>query len=335
MVSIKEVARVAGVSIATVSRYINNPDLVKDATRKRVQAAIEQTEYSPNTLARNFRLGKSGIVVVVVPEIGDPFFDAVMQGINEVAKEQHYNILIRETRSESISAEEYNQMIFSKQADGIILLASSCPFNPGTQKTQQPIIVCCESVNPELSSYPSVRIDNSAAAHEATSYLIQQGHKRIAFISGDQNSLLTVDRERGYRQAMQDAGLTIEKQWLVEGKMDLDGARSATRQLLALQKRPSAIFCANDQMAMAAMHEIKQAKLRIPEDISVMGFDDIRYAEIVDPPLSTIAQPGAAIGKQSMLRLCQAIAGNNIGSDAEIVAHKLLIRHSTGPAPSV
>lgn len=336
MASIQDVAKIAGVSIATVSRYINNPDQVKSATRDKVQKAITSTGYSPNTLARNFRRGKSGIILVVVPTIADPFFEGVMSGIMQVADELHYSIFIRETRKNSLTADEYSNMIFSKQADGIILLASLCPFTPPTttnsQKTQ-PIIISCESVVPELAHFPSVRIDNIAAAKEATDYLINLGHKRIGFIYGSRTLTLTLDRERGYQRAMKQAKLAVEDGWVVEGSLSLDGARKATRKLLNHQNPPTAIFCANDEMAMGTLHEIKSAKLSVPEDISVVGFDDIRYAEILDPPLTTIAQPAEEIGERTMHRLYKAIEGRDIGTEEEIVPHKLIIRRSTSAPP--
>lgn len=336
MASIKDVAKIAGVSIATVSRYINNPEQVKEKTRDKVASAIAQTGYAPNTLARNFRRGKSGIIFVVLPSIGDPFFEGVMKGIQSVAAEQHYSIFIRETQFNTLTADDYSNMILSKQADGIILLASLCPFSPGNMKkngNQLPIIISCESVAPELSHFPSVRIDNVAAAKEATAYLVSQGHKDIGFVYGSHTSTLTQDRERGYRRAMKEAKLNIADGWVVEGGLTLDGARKATRNLLNHPNRPTAIFCANDEMAMGTLHEIKSAKLSVPDDISVIGFDDIRYAEVLDPPLTTIAQPSEEIGERTMHRLCKAIEGRDIGAEPEIVPHKLVIRRSTGTAP--
>jgi len=337
MASIKDVAQMANVSIATVSRYVNNPEQVKEATRNKVQAAISESGYAPNTLARNFRRGKSGIIFVVLPSIGDPFFEGVMKGIQCIAEEQHYSIFIRETQFDTLTADDYSNMIFSKQADGIILLASICPITPtnlsDVNRKRQPIIISCESVTPELSHFPSVRIDNMSASMEATDYLIGLGHKNIAFIYGTHTSTLTQDREHGYQRAMKAAKLPIAEGWVLEGALTIDGARIATRKLLNHPERPTAIFCANDEMAMGALYEIKSAKLRIPEDISVLGFDDIRYAEILDPPLTTIAQPTEEIGRRTMQRLISAIEGQDIGVEAEIVPHKLLVRSSTGPAP--
>ncbi|MEM9301756.1 MAG: LacI family DNA-binding transcriptional regulator [Pseudomonadota bacterium] len=338
-VSIKEVAKLAGVSIATVSRCVNNPERVKEQTRLKVQEAIMQTGYTPNTLAQSFRRGRTQMVMVVLPSVGDPFFTRVMRGIRIAARAKRYSIMIDETQFNTLTEDEIGAMVVSKQADGIILLAALSPF--GNQvlsaKSQRalPIVVGCEVLSPELASFPSVHIDNVAAAIEATEFLLYKGHTKIAFIQGERSSLLTKDREFGYRAAMKRAELPIEDGWVVEGRMTLAGAIQATRELLNHARKPTAIFCANDEMAIGCYHEIKAAGLRIPEDISVMGFDDIRYAEVMDPPLTTIFQPAEEIGERVMYRLCRAIEDGNGDGDSqpEIVPHKLIVRQSVSSPP--
>ncbi|MBB5213007.1 LacI family DNA-binding transcriptional regulator [Microbulbifer hydrolyticus] len=337
--SIKKVAKLAGVSTATVSRYLNSPEQVKEKTRNKVRAAIEETGYAPNTLARNFRRGKTSLIVVVLPSIGDPFLESVMRGVWKVADELGYSILIRDTQSNSHDFDEYTDLVFSKQADGILLLASISPFGEAEARrgpsgqAHPPLVLGLESVSAELSQFPSVRVDNVAAAADGTEYLIQLGHKRIGFITGKPDSLLTHDREKGYRDAMHKAKLNVAPEWVVEGEQTIEGARRATRQLLELEQRPTAIFCANDEMALGALYEVKQAGLRVPQDISVIGFDDIRYAEIADPPLTTIAQPAEEIGERSMRRLCEAIEGKENNTAAETVPHRLVVRKSSANAP--
>ena len=337
-VSIKEVARMAGVSIATVSRCVNNPEKVTEKTRLKVQKAILETGYSPNTLAQSFRRGRTNLVMVVLPSIGDPFFTDVMRGIRTAAKAKGYSVVIEETQFNTMTADEIGAMLVSKQTDGIILLASMSPF--GTEilsaksRRRLPIVIGCETISPELAEFPSVHIDNVAAAKEATNYLISQGHRRIAMIYGQASSLLTKDREYGYRAAMNQARLAIEEGWVVEGELSIEGAIRATRKLLNHQHRPTAVFCANDEMAIGCLHAVKSAGLRVPDDISVMGFDDIRYAEVTDPPLTTIGQPAEEIGERVMYRLCREIEdGRNGETTPEIVPHELIVRQSVaGPA---
>ena len=259
-VSIKDVARLAGVSIATVSRCLNTPDQVREPTREKVRKAIHQTGYSPNTLAQSFRRGKTHIIMIVLPSVGDPFFTDVMRGIRTVARKRGYSLLINETQFNTMTEDEIGAMLVSRQVDGIALLASMSPF--GTQvlsahsRRALPIVIGCETLSPELSQFPSIHIDNRSAADEATKYLIDQGHRRIAFVSGAADSLLTKDREEGYRLAMKRANIEIQEGWVAEGKMTIEGALEATHKLLNLSPRPTDIFCANDEMAIACMHGI-------------------------------------------------------------------------------
>lgn len=335
-VSIKEVAKLASVSIATVSRCINNPEKVTQKTRLKVQEAIVATGYSPNTLAQSFRRGRTNLIMVVLPSIGDPFFTAVMHGIRSAAKAKGYSVLIEETQHDTMTADEVNAMLVSRQTDGIILLATMSPFGTevlsANSRRRLPIVVGCEKVSSELADLPSVHIDNVSAAREATSYLISQGHERIGMIYGQVSSLLTRDRELGYRAAMKAAKLPINTGWVTEGKLSIAGARQATRELLNQPDRPTAIFCANDEMAIGCLHEVKAAGLSVPDDMSVIGFDDIRYAEVMDPPLTTISQPAAEIGERVVYRLCRRIdeGRGNGDNESEIVPHKLVIRDSVG-----
>ena len=335
-VSIKDVARLAGVSIATVSRCLNDPERVRPDTRKRVQSAIDETGYSPNTLAQSFRRGKTHVIMVVLPSVGDPFFTEVMAGIRDVASEQGYSLLINETQFNTMTADQIGSMVVSRQADGIALLASLSPFGTrvlsATSHRALPMVIGCETITPELSSYPGIHIDNVAAAKEATHYLLGLGHERIAFIYGEHKTLLTQDRENGYREAMTEANKTIDSGWVVEGKLTLEGAIEATEGLLANPIRPTAIFCANDEMAMGCLHAVKAAGLRVPDDISVVGFDDSRYAQIMDPPLTTIRQPARKIGERVMQRLLAEIEnGRSHDAEPEIVPHELVIRSSAAP----
>ena len=332
-VSIRDVARVAGVSIATVSRVVNSPDKVAQETRLKVQEAILETGYSPNTLAQSFRRGRTNLIMVVLPSIGDPFFSGVMRGIQNAARDKGYSVIIEETQLNTLTADEVGAMLVSNQTDGIILLASVSPFGTNLlsakSRRRLPVVIGCETVSLELENFPSVHIDNVAAATEATDYLVSLGHERIAMISGQKSSLLTRDRESGFRAAMKRANLQIREGWIVEGNMSLFGARIATRQLLNHEFPPTAIFCANDEMAIGCLHEIKAAGLTVPGDISIVGFDDMRYAEVTDPPLTTIRQPAEAIGERAMQRLCRQIENVN-GDNAlpEIVPHQLVVRES-------
>ena len=317
--SINEVALVAGVSIATVSRYINTPDQVAKKTRLKVQSAIRQTGYTPNTLAQKLRRGRSHHILVAVPSVGDPFFSAVMRGVREAARQRGYTVFIRETRQEALTIKEMNAILDSKQADGIVLL-NNMTFVAG---------------KPGLSADPqrrpaAIHIDNVAAAATMTSFLVDHGHRRIAMIfSGRKPSF--IDRERGYRAAMQAAHLDVADELVIDAENSLEGGREAARSLLGLDNRPSAIFCGSDEIAIGCMHEIHRAGLRVPADISVAGFDDTRYAAVSNPPLTTIRQPAEKMGACLIEKLCLALEDDSQDDGAgEIVPHQLVVRASVG-----
>jgi LacI family repressor for deo operon, udp, cdd, tsx, nupC, and nupG len=278
------------------------------------------------------------MVMAVLSSVGDPFFRQVMLGIRAVADDAGYSIIIDETAGNTITADEIGTRIATGQADGIILLAALSPFGAevvsDVRRHKLPIVIGCETMSPDLSQYPAVRVDNVAAAMDATTHLIDRGHRRIAMIYGLESSLLTRDREKGYRAAMLRAGLLVDPDWVVEGKLTIEGAGEAARHLLAVRRPPTAIFCANDEMALGCMHAIKAAGRSIPRDMSVIGFDDIPYAAVADPPLTTIRQPAEEIGRKVMQRLCREIDGDAPeGSAPEIVSHELVVRQSVARWP--
>lgn len=334
MTSIRDVAQHAGVSNGTVSRYFHEPERVHKDTRKRIQQAIEQLDYSPNTLARNFRLGKTKLILVMVWTIGDPFYGDVLTGITRVAKQRGYHIHIREVASGSLSNHDLNDIVTSRQADGIIVLGGAAPFRRDDVQSQfaahPAIVVCGETADPELHHYPRVQIDGFAAAREVTSYLIGLGHRRIAFMRGEPGSSLVQDRETGYRAAMEDAGIDVLDEWFAEGNLIISDARRATRQLMNSDITPSAIVCANDEMALGTMAELQAMQLKVPDDVSVVGFDNTRYAEVSNPPLTTVAQPAQDIGETGMYRLLQAIRDPTSEVGLVHLPHRLIIRQSTG-----
>ncbi|WP_352297797.1 LacI family DNA-binding transcriptional regulator [Pseudoalteromonas sp. 20-MNA-CIBAN-0454] len=334
MSSVKDVAKSAGVSTATVSRYFNAPEQLRESTRNKVTAAIKMTGYSMNSLARNFRRGKSNVIVVVIPSIGVPHFGDVLKGIETVAREKGFSIMIIDTQFNTMPFDKMANTFFSNQADGIILLGSVSPFKDAlsrsnSSKSHPPIIVSCENATPDISNFPSVRIDNEAASTAATEHLIALGHQKIAFISGSLSSSVSGEREVGYRLAMNKHNLPTLEDLITGGNLTIEDGRRITRRLLNQSPRPTAILCANDEMALGSIYEIKNSGLKVPEDISVIGFDNIRYAEISDPPLTTIAQPGEEIGEKTMYQLCHIIEGLEVKSTPSIVPHQLIIRSST------
>lgn len=335
-VSIKEVARIAGVSIATVSRCINSPEKLTKETRQTVQSAILRTGYRPNALAQSFRRGHTNTITIVLASIGDPYFAAVVRGIRAVVRTRDYSIAIVETRLDRQPHENIGDLLATSQTDGIIMLA-----NPAEHQDLSALLSVPQRVPlvfgyqvSERAAVYSVGIDNIAAAADAIGHLIACGHKRIAMISGEISSSISADRESGYRTAMSAASLTVGGNMVVDGGWTIPGARWATRMLLAGNPQPTAIFCANDEMALGCLHELKSAGVSVPADMSVVGFDDVRYAEITDPPLTTVRQPAEDIGRRVALNLFRSIEeGPHSDVGTEIVEHELVVRQSVASPP--
>lgn len=332
MVTIKEVARLAGVSTATVSRTLAAPDKVAKVTRERVMRAVRDSGYVPNTLGRNFRQRRSNLVLVLVPDISNPFFSSIIRGIERVAGEQGYRILLGDTQYNASRQRDYSELVTQRQADGIICLGMDIPFSyrkgrKSIDPAWPPFVMACEYDG--QIPVPTVCIDNEAAALAAVGELIALGHRNIAFINGPEASPICRDRLAGYRRALTEAGITPRQPWWRHGDFSLASGHREMRRLLAQKQRPSAVFCANDEMAMGAMRAAREAGLDLPGELSVMGFDDIDVAAYAWPSLSTVRQPRDAIGVQAMRLMLDLLQGRTAPQERVILPHEIVLREST------
>jgi len=333
MATIRNVADIAGVSVATVSRTLQQPERVSPKTRARVTSAIEQTGYRPNLMAVKFRSGKTHSLVVLVPTVANLFFARVISGMQEAAAERGYALLLGNTLGNPTLEAEYVRMVQTSQADGVIQLRAHNPFEQlhASDSSLLPMVNACEVL--ESSLFPTVTLDNQSAAKAMTEYLLSLGHKRIGLIKGPNSSPLTQDRLRGYQQALAAAGIPFKDELLFEGDFTLQSGYDAATRMLENAHRPTALFCENDETAIGAIKALKQAGLRIPHDISVAGFDDIAFSAFTDPPLTTIAQPAEEFGHTSVSLLVDVLNGKIKKAPRVILPYELVIRSSTGPAP--
>ncbi|PML44893.1 DNA-binding transcriptional regulator CytR [Vibrio lentus] len=331
MATMKDVAQLAGVSTATVSRALMNPEKVSVSTRKRVETAVLEAGYSPNTLARNLRRNESKTIITIVPDICDPYFAEIIRGIEDAAVENDYLVLLGDSGQQKKRESSFVNLVFTKQADGMLLLGTDHPFDVSKpeQKNLPPMVMACEFA-PELE-LPTVHIDNLTSAFEAVNYLAQLGHKRIAQISGPATATLCKFRQQGYQQALRRAGVSMNPAYSTVGDFTFEAGAQAVRQLLALPEQPTAIFCHNDAMAIGAIQEAKKLGLRVPQDLSIVGFDDIQFAQYCDPPLTTISQPRYEIGRQAMLMMLDLLKGNDVQAGSRLLEAKLVVRGSTAP----
>lgn len=326
MTTIKDVARIAGVSTATVSRAMISPDKVSEKTRLKVEAAIAESGFSPNVMARNLRRSESKTVVVIVPDIANMFFANVVRGIQSIALQEGYKVLLGDSIHTVEQAKVYLNLVSSKQADGIISLTSELPKEV-RQGTSIPMVMACEYFSD--FPIPTVRIDNQLAAQRAVEYLISMGHRNIGCISGPLNNPLCTARKQGYQQALQQANISSDLQAIEEGDFSFQSGYSAFMNL-SNHHEITALFCFSDIMALGAMKAALKLGLKVPEDLSIIGFDDLVLAEYATPALTTVRQPQEDIGKTAMKVMLKILSGGKVSNDT-VIATQLLVRDSTAP----
>ena len=330
-VGLKDIAADAGVSIATVSHALRNPGRVSEATREKVLAAADRIGYTPNKLAASLRTARSGNIVVIIPDVTDSFNSGIIGAIERVAHRRGYSVLLGDTQGSAVREREFAAMTLSHQADGIILMSHRLPFADefGGSAGLPPIVNGCEFTGD--ARVPLVAIDDVAAARDATRHLLEGGHRRIAAITGDIQSTSSRDRLRGYRAALEEAGLAPEERLVVHGAYSLKAGEHAAGQLLLQKRRPTAVFCFSDDIALGCMYALRQNGFDVPGDISVIGFDDIPFARYCAPPLTTVAQPTEEIGKTCATLLLDLIEGAAPPRARHILPHRLVVRESTRP----
>lgn len=329
MTTMKDVAEMAGVSTATVSRALMNPEKVSTVTRQKVEQAVLAVGYSPHALSRNIKRNESRTILVIVPDISDPFFADVIQDIEHAAAQQGYLILIGDCAQQTQQERTFVNLIITKQIDGMLLLGSNLPFDASKEEQRNlPPMVMANEFAPELE-LPTVHIDNLTAAYEAVNYLHELGHKRIACIAGPESLPLSHYRLQGYIQALRRNGITVDNDYIIRGDFSYEAGAQSFAALMELPHPPTAIFSHNDVMAVGAIWQAKQLGLRIPQDVSLVGFDDLKLSQFCDPPLTTVAQPRYQIGQQAMLLLLEQLQGHSVQSGSRLLDTELIIREST------
>lgn len=325
--TVKEIAAAANVSVATVSRALQRPEIVNETTRQRIQEVVKRLGYTPNALARNLRTARTRLIVALLPDIANPFFSEVIRGIEQVAHENGYSVLLGETQGSTVREQAYADMVAARQADGIITMSPRVPAIP--IQGRLPVVNACEYVKDGQVS--SVYIDNIAAAGVAVDYLLMLGHREIAFLAGPPSSPISVDREQGYRLALQRAKLSASAALTVAGDFSIESGERAVELLLSRGKPFTALFCSNDEMAIGALRALSSHGLRVPEDVSVVGFDDIRFARYTSPPLTTVAQPKNALGREAMSMLLELLSDPQVPPRKRVLTADLVVRGSTAP----
>lgn len=327
MATIQEVAQAAKVSVATVSRYLNNPDIVAKATAQRVDEAIQELNYEPSILGRNLRKSESRLLIVLIPSISNPFYTEIINGIEDTAIEQGYNILLCQTDSNPSREAIYFNLIKNQLADGIISMDPTVNRQNLIEIAKEfPLVQCSEYDEEGIISY--VTINNELAAYHAVKHLIKIGHKKIGMINSAEKFLYARERKQGYERALREFGLPIHSDWIYTAEnLKFDTGRQAMGNLLNQDASLTAVFAVSDILAIGALKEINAQGLYVPEDIAVIGFDKINFSNMTDPTLTTIAQPMYQMGNMSAQMLINKIKGEK--TESITLDHELIIREST------
>lgn len=331
MVKIVDVARHAGVSTATVSRVLNSHPKVADDLRERVQRSVNALGYTVNVAARSLRTRKSSKILIVVPDISNPFFGDVIRGAEEAAREAGFSIIVGDTDGDALVENQYAALLDRQEVDGLAILGHRVPEPIRRLLDREdgavPVVHACE-YGPDLG-LPSVHIDNVAAGADAVEHLLRLGHRHIGLVTGPLQSPLSRDRLAGARKAAEAApGSSLEVR---HGDFSIASGFAAAGELIAAGV--SAIFCFGDEMALGALRALADAGLACPRDMSVVGFDDIRFAQFSQPRLTTIAQPRHRIGRTTVEILLRRLQGELDEAVSVSLPHELVVRDSTG-APS-
>ncbi|SAK67674.1 LacI family transcription regulator [Caballeronia fortuita] len=328
-VSIADVAERAGVSVATVSRVLNGHTNVRETTREKVLEAVATSGYRINELARNLRTAESRLLLTMVPDFGNPFYAAIVRGIDSVARQNGYFMLLCDTGADPLRERSYFDLLRGRRADGAICLDPAAVQKALAEEASAlPWVACCE-FDP-AAGVPYVGIDNHLAAGDVVRYLTAKGHRRIALINSGQGYLYGRQRLAGYRDALMDAGIEPRAQWQIElDSLDYDAGERAAAQLASLgDARPTAAFAVSDTLAIGVMNGFRSAGFSVPGDVAVVGFDDIAVAAHVDPPLTTVSQPMQLLGETAADLLLKRLRDPRAEVPGVLLPHRLIQRRS-------
>lgn len=335
MATIKDIAKLAGVSVTTVSRALNGYSDVSEKTRKRIKEVANQLQYSPNTVARSLVMNKSKTIGLLVSELNrtgakDMFTYEVMCGINDSASDEGYDLILFSTNLVKQKAKSYTQLCKERLVEGVIMqgIKKDDPYLDEIIESNIPCVLVDVEVAGENVGF--VTTDNEFGAQMAVKHLLNLGHKHIALMNGHDKALVSQKRQKGYEKELEGASISIKKEYILNGNFLESEAEVVAYRFLQEHPEVTAIFCASDLMALGVMWAAKRLDLKIPEDLSVVGFDDITLSQYTHPPLTTISQDKYQIGYEAAKLLIGMLEGNGTKRNA-ILDNRLVVRETTAP----
>jgi LacI family transcriptional regulator len=329
MANIREVAEKANVSVTTVSHVVNQTRFVAPETEARVRQTMIDLNYRPNSLARSLRRGETKTIGLILPDSANPFFAESARLLEDFAFQQSYSLILCNSNGKLEKERRYTEVLFNKQVDGIIFMAAG----DDTQSLQElidrqlPVVVVDRIL--DHMDVDAVISDNLQSGRMAARYLIENGHSRISIIRGPSNVNPSAQRVTGFKQAMMEAGLSVDAEFEASGDFHPESGYRAARSLLQLSPPPTAIFACNDLMAIGALKAIREAGLSVPEDISLIGHDDIEMASYIQPALTTISQPVEELAATAIKLLLERIEQPGLAPRRILLPNRLIVRQST------
>jgi LacI family transcriptional regulator len=332
-VDIRHVAALARVSIATVSRTINHIPTVDPALAARVWKAVAELNYFPNTQARALVSGKSKLLGLIVSEITNPFFPELIHEFEQVAIARGYEILIGSTNYEPKTMELCARRMLERKVDGVAIMTFGVEEFVLDRFTAENIPITFIEAGSKRPNSDTLAVDYRAGIHEAVQHLAVLGHRRIAFISGPLTLHSAALRKQAFLDSLRSVGIAVDSAWLIEGNHTLDGGRDAMKKILAQSELPTAIMCSNDLTAIGVQHALFEAKLKVPDDFSIVGFDDVHLAEYTIPPLTTVRMSCRELAEAAVKTLLSHIQPDEtkLGPNSKtIIQTRLIVRQTTG-----
>lgn len=329
-VTIKDIAALAGVSKTTVSKVINNKDdSISKATKDKILQIMKEQNYVPNKLAQSLVTKRTKTIGLLIPDIRNPFFTDISRGAEDFARKEGYNIIFCSTDEDYEREAECVSMLCEKMIDGIIFAPSSNTSHEENRYNDLEIPMVLVDKKIELSNAKGVvKVDNKNGTYEATKHLIKQGHKDILYLSGPLKNDISKERLQGYIRALEKNNLTVKEENIVEGKYRYEWAYDFIKHLEEI--KCTAICCANDLMAIGAIQALRERNFKIPDDISIVGFDDIQTSKLIDPSLTTVRQPAYEMGQKASEILINNLKNNKKESVGTVIFKpQLIIRNST------
>ncbi len=330
--NIKEVALEAGVSSATVSHVINNTKFVTGATRQKVLRAIKRFNYYPNAHARALASGRSNIIGLLVSDISNPFFPELVKSVEAAAFEHGYNVILVNTNYDARRAADYVRRLIELKVAGVALMTSELDPELINELERRQVRVVFHNLGTAGEHMSNILVDYATGIEEAVRHLVSLGHRKIAHIAGPNRFRSAVIRRKAFLDSMKRHFPRAREPAIYDGDFKFEGGQRAASEILAAEDLPTALVVANDMMALGAMQQLRAAGLNIPQDISIVGFDDIAFAALSDPPLTTVCSPRVEIGRKAIEALMAIIRHpSQKGLETRVTTY-LVTRGSTGPA---